>query len=73
MAGPIGLLSFLQVSSPVGFPDLPGCADKRSKQLKKDQSHFAEDLSLVCRLESLPLMGLDRIPIESCGWSKQAF
>ena len=70
MAGPFGLLSFLQA---IGFPDLPGCTEERSEQLEKDQSHFAEDLSLVCRLESLPLMGLDRIPIESCGWSKQAF
>ena len=68
MAGPFGLLSFLQA---IGFPDLPGCTDERSEQLEKDQSHFAEDLSLVCRVEPFPFMGLDCIPIESRGWSKQ--
>ena len=56
MAGPFGLLSFLQVPPPTGFPDLPGCTDERSEQLEKDQSHFAEDLSLVCRVEPFPFM-----------------
>ena len=48
------------------------CFDKRSQQLKKDQPHFAENLSLVPRSESVSVAGLDCILSESSGWSKQA-
>ncbi|CAK9045396.1 unnamed protein product [Durusdinium trenchii] len=40
-------------------------ADKRKKQLAKDQPRFAEDRNLACRSEVVSAMGLDCLPVDS--------
>lgn len=72
MASPFSVLAFVQVPPFIGFPDLLGCFDKRSQQLEEDQSHFAKNLSLVCHVESVCVVGFNCIPVEPGGWSEQA-